>query len=253
MTRAFSCLLLVVFILIGAASAVAGERIMFVGNSLTGFNNLPGQFQARARELGRSPQVEEYLSFGKTLAYHFSRAEVVSALKTKKWDVVVLQEFSVGPLERPREFEDSVSKFIELIHSSPVNETTKVVLFQNWPLKDVDTIQALDGEYARAAVFGATIAPIGHVWNEVRARGKANLYVDDRHPSPSGSYLAVCVLLRSIYSVNVDPLSHLGSKSTTSAVVNGPLQPTAFFDLDIEVGSDVIEDIQRAVDSAVFP
>jgi hypothetical protein len=246
----FCVIILLSFVL--AASASAGERIMFVGNSLTGFNNLPSQVLEHAREAGFEPEIEEYIHFGKTLAFHLKRKEVIKALETERWDVVVLQEFSVLPLDKPVEFEDSVMRFERLVRSNPMNAKTRIVLFQNWPLRDVETIRTLDASYGRVAnLTKVEVAPVGRAWNEARKISGADLYVDERHPSALGSYVAMAVITKSIFGTKADSLSHLGSDSTTSAVVNGPLETAKFFDLDRDFDPAVIELVQAAVDATL--
>ena len=59
---------------------------MFVGNSLTGFNDMPGQVGRFAMTMGHHPYIEQYLAFGQNLDYQLQRADLAAALAGKKWD-----------------------------------------------------------------------------------------------------------------------------------------------------------------------
>jgi hypothetical protein len=76
-------------------------RILFVGNSYTYVNDLPGMFAQLAKAGGRRVETGMVAPGGWTLSAHAGSAETLSKLKSSKWDVVVLQEQSQVPAVEP--------------------------------------------------------------------------------------------------------------------------------------------------------
>src|SRR5688500_12967856 len=72
------------------------QRVLFIGNSLTESNNLPGLVQAMADSAGLSITVKAVTLGATNLLDHWNGAEALAEID-RGWDVVVLQQ---GPTSR---------------------------------------------------------------------------------------------------------------------------------------------------------
>jgi hypothetical protein len=165
-------------------------RILFVGNSLTATNDLPGVVAAIGRANGVTVRTQTFAPGGFALEDHWSAGVARDALASGGWDYVVMQQ---GPSSLP----DSRVNLIEWARTwsdlARAHGTTPVLLTV-WP------------EQYRSAYFGAVIrnyhdaaarahallAPAGVAWrNALHARPAPRLYGPDGfHPSALGTYVA---------------------------------------------------------------
>ncbi len=182
-------------------------RVLFVGNSFTFGNELP----RLVAELGLSQippvrlEVETAARNGMTLERHWEEGDVPRRLRTRAWDVVVLQEQSARPLTDPDLMEAYVRRFAALAREVGA----EVILFQTWAaLDEPETESARAATYRRIAeAVGATVAPAGAAWSRVLAGGrKSRLHAaDGLHASPAGSRLAASEILGAILRLNLRP------------------------------------------------
>jgi hypothetical protein len=69
------------------------HRVLFIGNSLTSVNDLPGTVSAIARAAGDSLSVAGVVAMGLALIDHYHGAtEALAAIRRGGWDYVVLQQ-----------------------------------------------------------------------------------------------------------------------------------------------------------------
>ena len=74
--------------------------ILWIGNSLTKFNDLPKMVSELAIAAGKpAPKHESELPGGFTLERHWTGGRALIKLRSQKWDFVVLQEQSQIPLK----------------------------------------------------------------------------------------------------------------------------------------------------------
>src|SRR5437762_5402792 len=77
--------------------APACTRVLFIGNSYTTVNDLPGVFASLARSGGHRVGTTSAAVDGWTLANHADSPATATALAASPWDIVVLQEQSQIP------------------------------------------------------------------------------------------------------------------------------------------------------------
>ena len=179
-------------------------RILMLGNSLTSANDLPG---AVARLTGA--HVAAHTRGGARLAEQLNPdtrmgAATRSALRDERWDYVVLQESSNGPVVHRESFLRSAEGLCELARQAGAEP----VLYATWAYRPgcaklarmgmsfEEMARAVDEAYREAAMRGgALLADVGGVF---RARGgDAVLYAaDDLHPSERGTRLAAETIAR---------------------------------------------------------
>jgi hypothetical protein len=183
-----------------AASAPADEpqhlRVLFVGNSLTGTNDLPAIVAGLARSRGRF--VVDYRTVapgGVNLEDHWNFTGARGVLEAGRWDVVVLQQ---GPSALPESQVDLrrwAARWSDAIRA----QGAKPALLTVWPedYRRSYAFGAVIQSYRRAAVAShAQLLPAGTAWRAAwrRAPGLRLYGPDGFHPSPIGTTLAALVV-----------------------------------------------------------
>lgn len=181
-------------------------RILMLGNSFTSAHDLP-----RLLADLTGAEVVPHTRGGARLAEHLNPgsrlgALTQAALARERWDYVVLQEMSHGPLTAPRSFASSVARLCALIRQNGAVP----VLYATWAYQkggarlaakgwDYDDMaRRLDEAYRCAAQEnGALLAAVGrHFYEQAAAR---DLYAADGvHPNAAGAHLAAEVLAAAI-------------------------------------------------------
>lgn len=164
-------------------------RVLFVGNSLTAWNSMPGMVQALADSAGGRPlRVRSVARNGTALATHWATPAVRRILRDEgPWDVVVLQE-------APYTGAEARSYLLEQARLFAAAGNAQVALLATWvPRGHADTAAVHRVREAAAWVAGAVggvVIPAGNAWREaLRRRPDVELYAPDgQHPGPLGSY-----------------------------------------------------------------
>ena len=174
-------------------------RILFLGNSFTFYHDLP---QMVAEIL--HAEVKGNLRGGAYLHQHIDPADELCAITRKllteeKWDYVVLQDQSQGPITHPEEFGRAVDELSAMIRAAGGIP----VLYETWAYEEGSETLAstgisfaemqqklTDGYRLAAEANQALIAPVGQAF--AAARSVTPLYdaSDHYHPSLAGSRLA---------------------------------------------------------------
>lgn len=194
-----------------------GVRILFVGNSFTSRNNLPGLLAGLAGARGIEVEHKLISAGGASLRQHLNGGTALPAIATGGFDVVVLQEQSTLPVKSPARMRESVREFDAAIEEAGA----RTALYLTWARRNApESQQALTSAYAGCAVeLGATLIPVGMVWERfLAAHDHPALHdQDNSHPALAGSYLAACVFLIALLEqdpVGVDvPVKGLDTES----------------------------------------
>lgn len=181
------------------------RRVLFIGNSLTYVNDLPRAYAAICAAAGRPVEVGMIAAGAATLTQHRNNPQVEEAIRTGRWNAVVLQDQSSRPaMDREGTVADAGA-----IGASIRKAGAVPVMYMTWALTDPGD-QALQdasqrllarsyGEAARAAE--GRVAPVGLAWrNALAGRPGLKLYSNDGvHPAPAGTYLAACVFYHTLH------------------------------------------------------
>jgi len=168
--------------------------VLFLGNSYTYANDLPGMIAALAEAAGgQKIETAQYTPGGYTLQRHFLDGRAVPMIAGRKWDVVVLQEQSLVPVVDPKQMD----AFGRRLHEQVQKQGAKTLLFLTWARQNKPDMQSAlnDAYFALARALNAPVAPVGAAWaNALQADPQLALHAKDgSHPSAQGSYLAACV------------------------------------------------------------
>jgi hypothetical protein len=83
----------------GQVTTPAPLKVLFIGNSYTSVNDLPGMVAGLAEAAGGGKnEGDRHLVGGCTLEKHVKDQKAIDKIRAKKWDVVVLQEHSLQPI-----------------------------------------------------------------------------------------------------------------------------------------------------------
>ena len=203
----FASLFCLVFL--GTALSAIGQTTksaLFLGNSYTYFNNLPGLVHQLAKSQGDSLYYDFNTPGGHTLEGHATHPTTLAKIGYP-WDHVILQEQSLRAAYLPLNFYRGIRQLSGLIHPDSLCEN-RILLYQTWgrqnnPTWPYATHQQLTTErYENVGrFFGTEVAPVGIAWKSVRDdNDPVNLYSSDgSHPSYAGSYLAACTFYASLF------------------------------------------------------
>jgi hypothetical protein len=224
----------VLTILLGltANSAPGGSvSVLFVGNSLTQVNDLPGVFKRFAAESSLHVEVDvaSVTPGGAFLYDHWKRGGALALLRDKHPNYLVLQGQSTEPLSAPRNF----SYYASLFKAQADRVGARTILFATWarPAGDpyykdptsggspAEMQTRLNSAYASLAqTIGATLAPVGLGFERARIDAPTIALLDGtQHPSRAGSYLATAILFRTIFNTSAAGSSYRGPLPETTA------------------------------------
>ncbi len=177
-------------------------NMLFIGNSFTQRNNVPGLLAELAAGRGLSVKHELISMGGASLRSHWNAGRAANAIEWGSHDYVVLQEQSTLPVKNAKRMAENVRLFDALIKRS----RSKTVLYMTWARQHTpDAQRAIANAYnAIGDELGAIVVPVGLVWQSFLAKfDKPVLHDrDGSHPTLAGSYLAACVFLATLLKEN---------------------------------------------------
>ena len=185
---------------IPAAQAEEDVRVLWIGNSLVYYNDLPKMVAELAKAGGqRSLANEQETPGGCTLEKHWTDGKALKKLAAHKWDFVVLQEQSQKPLTNPKPMFEYAKKFDAEVRK----QGGKTLLYLPFPLAKAPENQAKLTKLHEdlAAELKARVVPVGPAWAKAQAEPTPpNLFNNDGvHPNRAGTYLAACAFYAAIY------------------------------------------------------
>ena len=165
-------------------------RVLFVGNSLTYFNEMPWLAEEVAKSLGVKPVLRTDFSgrSGATLRQQWQRARAVRAIREGRYAYVVLQPQSTEIL-RP---EEETFRYAKMLDEEIKRSGAKTILFLTWaPLTAKHEQAAYNREFAKLGkALDAEVAPVGIAWDALRKQGIELFDGSGLHANLAGSYSA---------------------------------------------------------------
>jgi hypothetical protein len=174
-------------------------KVLFIGNSFTARNDLPGLISRLAVARGKALEHRLIYAGGASLRAHWNAGQAAEAIREGGFDAVVLQEQSTLPVKNAARMHENVRLFDGVIRAAGA----KTALYMTWArLNAPDSQQAITDAYiAVGEELGATVAPVGVAWQRfLRNHDRPALHDRDQsHPTMAGSYLAACVFLSALF------------------------------------------------------
>ncbi|MGH1456057.1 MAG: DUF4886 domain-containing protein [Alphaproteobacteria bacterium] len=194
-------------------------NILFIGNSYTFFNDIPGIILKIAENDSQNPHnilIQSITFGGARLQNHWNNTSTHKIIENHPWDMIVLQEQSQWAL-----FSNTIKS--TAAHVAQFTQKAKaqksyVMLYQTWPrqpgsnwytlpeYKDSTKnpehmFKALKNYTAKIAYINKiATAPVGEYWYKTMyINPEIQLYnPDGSHPSMAGSYLAALVFYKNL-------------------------------------------------------
>ena len=208
-------------------------KILFIGNSYTYYNNLPGLLESFVKRSSEKWVVKTKMVVwgGANLKSHWDAEKAVKAIRTRRYTHVVLQEQSrlggtyehgILRVGKPELFFDYARRFDAEIKKAGA----KTVFFLTWARQDLPRNQSkLTAAYSTIAKeLNATVVPVGPAWQMARReRPELSLYAADQsHPNPLGTYLGGCVFYRVLLGCSPIGLPSRTYESTSENSISSP-------------------------------
>ena len=179
--------------------APGGHHVLFIGNSLTYVNDLPGTLSEIAALTDDTIRTATVAEPDFALIDHFTgRSNALAAIQQGGWEYVVLQQGSSSlPINR-----DTLILATKLFNPYIRSVGARPALYMVWPTSDrISFFDDVRISYQEAATaVGGVFMPCGIAWTKAWAEDSTlTLYAaDGLHPSPIGTYLAALVMYERI-------------------------------------------------------
>ena len=180
-------------------------RVLLVGNSLTYTNNLPALLRAVGASQGKTITTETYAAPGGTLSERWRDGKAAAALRTRKFDIVVLQEIGgqVGCLASAMQTRTAPCAATVQAHEAFATlakaSGAKTLLFTTWSHDERMQGRINLGMRQLAKDNGATVFnAAGAIESMRKAQPAIAPYPDGTHPSTLASLMLAVALYRDI-------------------------------------------------------
>jgi len=177
------------------------RRILFIGNSLTGANEMPGMLVALAESARVTPLPSVDVDWEPDFALidHWSLGTAKTLIANGHYDVVVMQQGPSSVAVNRDTLRLAVGLFAPLIRAAG----GVPALFAVWPTSDrqVDFDRASESYRLAAQDVGAMLFPGGETWRAAWSRSPSlQLYsADGLHPTALGSYAVAVSIFGILY------------------------------------------------------
>ncbi|MBE6035938.1 MAG: DUF4886 domain-containing protein [Clostridiales bacterium] len=202
--------------------------ILFLGNSMTFYNDLPSMLSNLSFSGGFNPDIYEITEGSYRLEFFSDEKDeigkqVYDALDNYEWDYVILQEQSgISTMMA----EDSMFPAARVLDQMIKTAKGETVFLMTWAYKDGFSFDILGKEikYSReemqtkmvqnymsiANELDAMLAPAGIAFMRCSSEfPEIELWDEDlNHPSPEGTYLAACVLYSGLFDSSPEGLTY---------------------------------------------
>lgn len=169
-------------------------RVLFIGNSLTVTNDVPGLVEALARVNGERIITRSVAFPNYSLEDHWNRGDAKRAIAEGGWSFVVLQQ---GPSALP-ESRVLLVDYAKRFAGEAARVHARTALFMVWPAssrsRDFDGVSLSYQIAAREA--GGILLPAGEAWRAAWRRDPNLVFYgpDGFHPTLMGSYISALVI-----------------------------------------------------------
>jgi hypothetical protein len=177
-----------------------GHHVLFIGNSLTFTNNLPGTVAALAKAAGDTIRVGEVtLPNFAVIDHAMGMSNAIDVIKSQSWELVVLQQ---GPTTTAinRDTLIIATKALDPIVKAAGGRTAQMMTWPQSAFPQQFPAVRASSLAASKSVEGGMFIPAGEAWRVALERDPSiNLYgPDGYHPAPLGTYLAALVIYEKV-------------------------------------------------------
>jgi hypothetical protein len=182
-----------------STTAILGQKILFIGNSLTYTNGLPLILEEIGDHYNKKIITEMISHPNYAIVDHLNEGTIQQKIAAENYDYVIIQQGPSSQEEGRKMLIDSgaiLSKLCKKIN-------TKLGYLMVWPSKKhYFTFDKVIANHTEAAKTNeALLFPVGKYWKQYNMlKNKISLYENDAfHPSKAGSFLAALVVFKKLY------------------------------------------------------
>ncbi|MGX1929553.1 SGNH/GDSL hydrolase family protein [Flagellimonas sp. 2504JD4-2] len=174
--------------------------VLFIGNSLTYFNDLPILVQQRAEVQGREIMVKMVAYPNYAIVDHWADGEVQQLISSQEYDYVIIQQGPSSQSEGRQMLIESGKLYSDLCEQN----NAKLCYFMVWPsISNYNTFDGVIENHTDAAsINNAILLPVGEVWKAyIDSTNNFDYYGPDGfHPSVTGSEVAADVIVERLFN-----------------------------------------------------
>jgi hypothetical protein len=173
--------------------AASGDGVLFVGNSLTGANDLPRAVAALSEAAGTPLRTAAVVAGGASLEDHWNAGSARTEIRRGGWRAVVVQQ---GPSTLP-ESRESLVRWTGRYAGEARRAGAEPYVYMVWPPLGGDWESGIASYRAAADATGSGLFPVAEAFRAAWRRDPelALLAEDGFHPAPLGTYLAAVVMV----------------------------------------------------------
>ncbi|WP_455169036.1 hypothetical protein [Aegicerativicinus sediminis] len=203
--KKLNLLLVIVFVLLAGKSYSQQPkdtlRVLFVGNSYTYMSNIPHLVSLISEHTSTKLITSKSVAGGAWLNQHWNGErdlKTLEKIKNGKFNIVVLQDHSMGAIARPDSLLLYAKKFSNYIRQNGAEP----YFYSTWAREKVpqynETIRKVYNEAAKENNAG--IVYVGDTWEKAKQiRPTIKLYENDgSHPSELGAFLTSCKFVKEL-------------------------------------------------------
>ncbi|WP_223826588.1 SGNH/GDSL hydrolase family protein [Flagellimonas sp. S3867] len=174
--------------------------ILFIGNSLTYFNDLPILVRDRVEAQGKEITVKMVAYPNYAIVDHWADGEVQQLISSKNYDYVIIQQGPSSQSEGRQMLIESGKLYSDLCEQNDA----KLCYFMVWP--SISNYGTFDGVIINhtdaAAMNNSILLPVGEVWKAyIDNTNNLDYYGPDGfHPSVKGSEVAAEVIVEHLFN-----------------------------------------------------
>lgn len=232
-----SVLIILVLICVQLASS-QNKKVLFIGNSYTGYNDLPQMVYETANSTGDGLIIAKSIVGGSNLEFHATNGFTENRINNDSWDFVSIQGSSIGVALTGAYFDTNVAPHAEqIVNLIKTNYScSQPIFYMTWGRENgvtgttctnypwVCTYEGMDDALTNnyrdlADANDALISPVGAVWRYLRSNpDEPDLYnVDESHPSEIGTYVAACTFYTIILRKDPTLITYIAGLDSTVA------------------------------------
>ncbi len=180
-------------------------HILFVGNSLTYYNNLPELVKIEAKKVKIDIETKMVALPNYAIMDHWNNGKVQEEISKGIYDYVVVQQ---GPSSQAygKQLLFDYGKKLNILCK---NTGTKLCFFMVWPSRQYyHTFNGVIQNHREiATITNSILCPVGEVWKSHFDKTNSFEFYgpDGFHPSLAGSKVAAEVIVNSLFTKNLRP------------------------------------------------
>lgn len=199
-----------------------GNNVLFIGNSLTYENDMPGIVRAVARSGGVELNVHSLALPNRALIDYLIDGTAQPLIARGGWKHIVMQQ---GPTTVPV-CRDTLVLAVRALDQLGKRQGAQSIVMMSWPStsRPMDFPAVHLSAQMAATEVGGLLAPVGDAW-QIAMNNDASISLygfDGYHPAPTGSFLAALVLYERITGRDARALP----TDLSSAGIGLPLAPS---------------------------